>query len=397
MNLAESLKIASFALARNKLRSFLTMLGIIIGVASVVLLMSLGAGLQESIVQQLEKLGTNTIYVTPGSFEGGIAGTRSRQTNKLKIKDAEEIRKNVHNIVAVSAGIESAVTVGYQGEERKNVIFLAVEPQFTEIGEYKLAKGRYFTKSENASGKRLAIIGQTIVDKLLKGSEPLGKEIIVKDKKYKIIGVFEKQGSTLGQDADNIVVLPLKTAQQQLNFNQPTWFLVKVNEAKNITQVKSEIKNLLLKRLSKDEFSILSQEEALGIANTILGIVTTVLAGIAAISLLVGGVGISNIMLVSVTERTKEIGLRKAVGAKPSDILIQFLIEAVVLSVTGGVIGLILASLGTLAIGIFMKATITPLAVILAFCFSAIVGIIFGVAPAIRAARLNPIDALRYE
>jgi len=182
-----------------------------------------------------------------------------------------------------------------------------------------------------------------------------------------------------------------------LNFNQPTWFLVKVNEAKNITQVKSEIKNLLLKRLSKDEFSILSQEEALGIANTILGIVTTVLAGIAAISLLVGGVGISNIMLVSVTERTKEIGLRKAVGAKPSDILIQFLIEAVVLSVTGGVIGLILASLGTLAIGIFMKATITPLAVILAFCFSAIVGIIFGVAPAIRAARLNPIDALRYE
>lgn len=399
MNFRESFKIALVALGRNKVRSFLTMLGIIIGVFSVVLLMSLGAGLQESIMQQFEKLGTNTIYVMPGSFGegGGLGGFRGMQTNKLKFSDAEDIKRNVQNIVAISSGIESAVTIDYQGQQRKNVIFLAVEPGFTAIGEYKVREGRYFTQSENLAGKKVVIVGQTIVDKLMKGTEPLGKEIMVKDKKYKIIGVLEKQGSTLGQDADDIVVLPIETAQRQLNFDHPTWILVRVDDSNHVSQVKTEIKKFLLKRLSADDFSTMTQEEALSISNTILGIVTTVLTGIAAISLLVGGIGISNIMLVSVTERTREIGLRKAVGARPKDILTQFLIEAIVLSLVGGGIGLLFAGLGTIGINFFMKATITPTAVILAFSFSVVVGVIFGVAPAIRAARLNPIDALRYE
>lgn len=397
MNLRESCKVALFALARNKVRSFLTMLGIIIGVTSVVLLMSLGAGLQESIKQEFEKLGTNSIYIMPGNLEEGLGGFQGSQTNKLKFSDADDIKKNVKTVVAISGGIESSVTVTYKGETRKVVSFYGVDPQFTEIADYKVQKGRMFTNSENNSGKRVVVVGTTIVEKLLKNASPLGKEILIKDKKYKIVGVLEKQGSLLGQDQDNAVYLPTESARRQLNFDRPTWILAKVDDPKNITQTKSEIKKLLLKRLSTDDFSVLTSEETLNVVNVILGVVTSVLAGIAGISLLVGGIGISNIMLVSVTERTREIGLRKAVGARPKDILTQFLIEAVILSVVGGIIGLLLASLGALGLSFFMKATITPIAIILAFGFSAMVGVIFGVVPAIRASKLEPIVALRYE
>jgi len=397
MNLKESSKIALIALTRNKVRSFLTMLGIIIGVMSVVLLMSLGAGLQQSIKQEFERLGTNSIYVMPGNLEEGLGGGKGFQTNKLKFSDADDIKKNIKTVVAVSGGIESSVAVTYKGETRKVVSFYGVDPEFTEIAEYKIEKGRTFTKSENNSGKRVVIVGKTIVEKLLKGAEPLGKEILVKDKKYKIIGVLEKLGSIIGQDQDNAVFLPIESARRQLNFDRPTWIIAKVDNTQNITKTKTEIRKLLLERLSNDDFSVLTSEETLQAVNVILSVVTSVLAGIAAISLLVGGIGISNIMLVSVTERTREIGLRKAVGARPKDILTQFLIEAVILSVTGGIIGLLLATLGTLGLSFFMKATITLTAVILAFGFSVIVGVIFGVVPAIRAAKLEPIIALRYE
>src|SRR4030042_1740039 len=397
MNFKESGKIAFIALSRNKVRSFLTMLGIIIGVMSVVMLMSLGSGLQESIQQQFEKLGTNTIYVMPGNLEEGFGGGQGMQTNKLKFSDAKDIKNHVQTVSAVAGGVESSVSVTYKGETRKVVSFYGVDPEFTEIGDYKIQQGRTFTKSENSAGKRVVVVGKTIVEKLLKGANPLGKEILIKDQKYKIIGVLEEQGSLLGQDQDNSVFIPIESARRQLNFDRPTWILVETQDPETIPQTKSDIEKLLLERLSDDDFSVLTSEETLQVVNVILGIVTSVLAGIAAISLLVGGIGISNIMLVSVTERTREIGLRKAVGARPKDILTQFLIEAIILSVAGGLIGLLIASLGPLALNIFMKATITPVAIMLAFGFSGLVGCIFGVIPAIRAAKLEPIVALRYE
>ena len=397
MNLRESLKIALSALRTNKLRSFLTMLGIIIGVMSIVLLLSLGAGLQKSITREFEKLGTNAIYVMPGNLEEGLAGGQGVQTNKLKFSDVDDIRNHVKSVNAVVGGVESSVAVTYKGETRKVVSFYGVDPEFIEIGEYKVEKGRFFTKSENNAGKRVVVVGKTIVEKLLKNAEPLGKEILVKDEKYKITGVLEEQGSILGQDQDNAVFIPIESARRQLNFDRPTWILAEAADSKNITQTKSEIEKLILERLSDDDFSVLTSEETLQVVNVILGIVTTVLAGIAAISLIVGGIGISNIMLVSVTERTREIGLRKAVGATPGNILLQFLIEAVVLSLTGGFIGLAIAGIGTFLANFVMPATITWFAIILAFGFSVAVGVVFGVAPAIRAARLNPIDALRYE
>ena len=399
MDIIESFRTAFSALLRNKVRSALTMLGIIIGVSSVILLISLGAGLQKSITAQFEKLGTGTLYVVPGKFGegGGLAGGSGMSTNKFKFSDADRIKREINNISAVTPGIESITSVEYRGGKRKGVIFLAIDSSFFAIGDYNVKQGRFFTENENKNAKRVVIVGQTIVEKLMGGVNPLNKQISVRGKKYKIIGVLEKQGSIVGQDQDNMVILPAETANRQIGFDRPTWILVKASSNEIIPTVKKDIEKLLLNRLTDDDFTVLTQEESLNIAEQILGIVRVVFVGIAAISLVVGGIGISNIMFVSVTERTREIGLRKAVGAAPGDIFIQFLIEAVTLSFAGGAIGLFLASIGTLAARLFMPAVVTPFAVILAISFSVAVGIIFGVVPALRASKLEPIEALRYE
>lgn len=399
MDFLEVFKTALVSLNRNRIRSFLTMLGIIIGVASVILLISLGAGLKGSIAKQFEKLGTGTLYVTPGKLGegGGLSGGSGMSTNKLKFSDADDIRRQIENVVNVSSGIESITSVEYRGKKRLGVIFLGVDASFFNIGDFKVNAGRVFSENENKSGRRLVIVGQTIVDKLMDGTSPLNKQLTVKGKKYKIIGVLEKQGSVVGQDQDNVVVLPAATAQRQMGFDRPTWILAKVTSNEFIPDVEGDIQQLLSKRLTNDDFTVLTQEESMKIADTILGIVSAVFVGIAAISLLVGGIGISNIMLVSVTERIREIGLRKAVGASPNDIFLQFLIEAVVLSLSGGIIGLMVATAGTFGARLFMPAIVTPSAVLLAVGFSVAVGIIFGVTPAIRAAKLEPIEALRHE
>jgi len=399
MDISEIFSSAIEALKTNKVRSFLTSLGIIIGVASVILLISLGSGLKKSITAQFERLGANTLYVVPGRLGegGGFAGGSGMSTNKLKFSDTNQIKRQIKDVSTVSSGIESITSVEYRGEKRNGVIFLGVEATFVEIGDYKIETGRFFTRTENSTGKKVVIVGQTIVGEMFDGQNPIGKDLNVRGKKYKVIGVLEKLGSIAGQDQDNMVMLPAETANRQFGFDRPTWILAKVSTQEKIPQVKAEIEKLLLKRLTEDDFTVLSQEESLDIAETILGVVQTVFVGIAAISLVVGGIGISNIMLVSITERTHEIGLRKAIGAKSKDVLMQFLIEAIVLSLLGGIIGLIIATLLSLAARIFIPATVTPSAVFLAIGFSVLVGTVFGVFPAYRASKLQPIEALRSE
>lgn len=399
MDISEILSSSIEALKVNKVRSILTSLGIIIGVASVILLISLGSGLEKAIVQQFERLGANTLYVVPGRFGegGGLAGGSGLSTNKLNFSDAILIKRQVKNISEVLSGIESITSVQYKNEKRSGVTFLGVDSNFIDFGDYNLDQGRFFTRAENSNGKKVVVVGQTIKEEVFLGQNPIGKQLNIRGKKYKVIGILEELGSLAGQDQDNMVVIPTETANRQIGFDKPTWIIVKANSNDNVTRVQKDIEKLLLKRFTEDDFTVLTSEESLDIAASILGIVQGVFVGIAAISLLVGGIGISNIMLVSVTERTREIGLRKAIGAKPQAILTQFLFEAIILSLTGGLIGLILATLGSIAISFFIPASVTPSAVILAIGFSVIVGTVFGVFPAYRASKLQPIEALRSE
>ena len=397
MNFFESLKIAISALKLNKLRSFLTMLGIIIGVASVVLLVSLGAGLRSYITSEFEKLGSNLLFVVPGRIGFGGRGPGGATVNKLSLRHVTAIEKEVKNLVGVIPTVQQFTTVKYYNKVQKDVTIIGTTESFAEIVNLPAVKGKFFTKSQSDSGKKVAVIGQTIADDVFGTKNPIGEKIDIKGQKYQVLGVLKAQGSTFGVDQDNTVIIPFTAAQQQFGTDQVNNIYAKAQSQADVNEVAAEIKKTLLKDLSEDDFSVMTAQQTLSTIQGILGVISAALVGIAAISLLVGGIGISNIMLVSVTERTREIGLRKAVGAAPGDILIQFLIEAVTLSILGGVIGLILASAGAFVASRFIPAVVTGWSVLVAFGFSVLVGVVFGVAPALRAARLNPIDALRYE
>jgi putative ABC transport system permease protein len=241
------------------------------------------------------------------------------------------------------------------------------------------------------------VIGQTVVDNLFPNSDPIGKKISISGGKYTVIGVSAKKGSVFGQDQDNVVVIPFAAARKQFSIDVVNYIYLSAKSPELVELVKKRAKEIMLTRLEEDDFTLMTQEQTLQTVTSITGILTTALGGIAAISLLVGGIGVMNIMLVSVTERTKEIGLRKALGAKRKDILLQFLLEAVMLSLVGGAVGVFLGFAASTIISRFFVAEITTWSILLAFAFSAAVGIIFGITPAIRAARLSPIEALRYE
>lgn len=418
MNLLESVRLAWRALMANKLRAGLTMLGIIIGVGAVITLMSVGDGVQDYITSQFQGIGTNLLFIFPGSVQDPTAGAATMMSGRgaiLTMNDAEALADplRVPDLVAVSPELTRFGRVAVRSEETLTQVN-GVTPKFMDVRNWYPMAGEFISTHDLDGRSRVAVLGQTVVEDLFPDNPyPVGETVRINNISFRVIGVMEKKGgATNFADQDDIVFVPLTTAQVRL-FPSRTLagergvsaILAQAVSDDRIGAATEEIATVLRERHNiafrdEDDFSIVSQAALVSVFGQIMGVITIFLGSIAAISLVVGGIGIMNIMLVSVTERTREIGLRKAVGARRRDILWQFLIEAVVLALAGGVVGIGVGAAGaeviTRVIGEF-RATLSPDAVLLATTFSAAVGLIFGIYPAWRAARLNPIEALRYE
>lgn len=396
MDIRETVNSAATAILANRLRSFLTILGIVIGVTSVILLTSLVSGLRTFIISQIQGLGSNLIFVIPGRI-GGARSPGGVQANRLTLADAANLKIKLAPDAEVSAVIQRSATLKYTNKLDKGASVFGVQANYPKLISIEIKQGRFFTTSEAESGKRVAVVGTSVVD-ILFGSQPaLGKTTDIAGLKYQIVGIAAKRGSILGIDQDNSALIPLSSAQKQFGIDRLNTIYISANRPEGVKSVQEKATVILKKRLSEDEFSVLTQEQTLSTVSQITRVLTLALGGIAAISLVVGGVGVMNIMLVSVTERTREIGLRKALGARPADIRNQFLIEAITLSGLGGAIGIFLGIIFSFIVGQFIQTSITWWSVVLSFGVSTLVGIIFGVAPALRASRLDPIEALRYE
>lgn len=404
MNLINTFSISLKAIFSNKVRSLLTMLGVIIGVSSVVLLISLGRGLEAFVTQSFEDLGSNNIFISPGnvfSEDGGFNSFQeqglSAMSNSFTMADVKEISRLREHVLKVAYYSVQSDTLKFMNNSEKSTI-LGTNADYNQVLITKLDKGRWFNASESESGDRVVVLGYKIAEELFGEVDPIQKKIRVGNVTFTIVGVAEEKGSGFGGPSfDSYTYIPYETLSRIYNINDIMDITVKARDDVEISEAIAVIEKTLEKSYEEDEFSVYDQAELLKVIQDILGMLTIALGGIAAISLLVGGIGIMNIMLVSVTERTKEIGLRKALGATPNTILGQFLVEAAFLSILGGVIGLGIAYAGSLAIQPFFPAKVTTEAVLLAFGVSTVVGLVFGAAPARRASLLSPIEALRYE
>jgi putative ABC transport system permease protein len=407
MNLTNLFKIALRALSNNKMRGFLTMLGIIIGIASVITMLALGQGSKRSIKNQIGEMGSNMIMIQPGAdMRGGVRQDASAMET-LKLKDYEDIRDNTSYLSAVSPTVNSSGQVIF-GSNNAPTTAYGGSPDYMTIQKYEVSEGEMFTDQDVKTAAKVCLVGKTVVDNLFtNGEDPVGKVIRFKNIPFRIIGVIKSKGyNTMGMDQDDMIIAPYTTIQKRvlaITYLQGiTCSAIKEEYSdKAIAEITDILRtNHKLKATDDDDFNVRSMEEIMETMNTVMDTLTILLAAVAGISLIVGGIGIMNIMYVSVTERTREIGLRMSIGAKGIDILTQFLIESILLSVTGGVIGVILGvalSLGVSALFPSFSAYIQPWSVILSFLVCTFTGVFFGWYPAKKAAKLDPIEALRYE
>jgi len=408
MNVGEYLKTALVALRLNVMRSVLTTLGIIIGVASVIVMSGIGSGASKQIEDQISSLGTNQLTIFPGSANVGGRRGGFGSAPPLTEKDLRAVRDGVTGVMAASGELNGNASV-VVGNANWTTQVQGVGAEIEQVREWQVRRGRFFDAREASSGSKLAVLGATVARELFGGADPLGSTIRINNSPFQVVGVLAEKGQAGGRDQDDVIMVPISTARSRLvgRMGAPDQIgalLVKVDPRYNLPEVQADIERVLRERRrigpDKDNnFIIRNFAEFLQTRNAAAQTLGLLLAATAAISLVVGGIGIMNIMLVSVTERTREIGLRMAIGARGADILGQFLTEAVLLCLVGGIIGLALGS-GVAAIIASLlgwPVYISPLVVLLAIAASASVGIIFGFVPARRASRLNPIEALRYE
>lgn len=392
----EAFRVAFDALRGNRLRSLLTMLGIIIGIAAVIVVVSIGAGARQSIESQVEGLGSNLILVVPGQFDTNNLSQNAPTTSTLQISDGEVLADVVGDPAAVTARVASGAQVRVGSQERF-VTVQGSDQNLPDVFNRPVADGSFFTATDVETRRRVAVLGSATAQNFFGSADPVGRQITVAGTRFRVVGVLAEQGESFGVSQDNEVHVPITVAQRLFGIDRVDAFAVKSPSAQGVPQLAERLWRALKSEYPDQTFSAVTQTQILGVIGNILGLLTGVLASIAGISLLVGGVGVSNIMLVSVRERTKEIGLRKALGARQRDVLVQFLVEAVLLTSVGGLIGILVGVAGSVAINTFspLPAAIEWWSPVVAFLVSAGVGIFFGVFPARRAGRLDPVVALR--
>jgi putative ABC transport system permease protein len=394
MRIAEAARVAWEALRANRLRSALTMLGVVIGVASVVLLVAIGTGARNEVTSGVESLGSNILFVAPGNLSFGSTPALSR----LGLDDVRRVGDAVGDPRRVATTVASG-EIARAGTRRTNVNVNGTNETIPLVFDRTLSRGAFFTAADVETRRRVAVLGADPAEALFPGRDPVGKSVTVGGVRFRVIGVMSRVGTAFGVARDAEVFVPVTAAQRLFGVTRVDGIAVKAPSTEEVDTEQRIIREVVARAHPEQEYQVLTQRDILGVVGRILGILTLVLASIAGISLLVGGVGVMNIMLVSVSERTREVGLRKAVGARTRDVLRQFLLEAVALTVSGGVLGILLGIVGAALVGRFspVPAAITGWSVALAFGVSVAVGVFFGVYPARKAARMQPVAALRYE
>ena len=402
----ESLTMAIASIFSNKLRSFLTMLGIIVGVGAVIAMIAIGQGAGAQITKRISQLGANLLMVRPGAFQRGPSRSASGSITSLVYEDAQAIAEECPSVKKVDANFSGNAQAVY-GNKNTNTSINGVTPNYPDVNNFPVQQGSFLTEEDNRLMRRVAVLGKTVVEDLFGEKPPIGEYIKIKRSSFQVIGVMSEKGGSGFMNEDDVIFVPLKTAQKRLfgvDRDRVSVINVQAKSEDVMDKASAEIASLLrqrhkIKQGGEDDFNIMSQADILSTVQETSNTFTMLLAGIAVVSLIVGGIGIMNIMFVSVTERTREIGIRKAIGAQRRDILSQFLIEAIIVSLSGGIIGIFL---GISASNLISKlggwaTVITPISVVLSFSFALVVGLFFGFYPARKASLLNPIDALRYE